>query len=80
MIVYEIELNWNENLKERNSEYKSYQNILSSLHKDSLELVKIIRIQDLSLESQNMFMTTDHSILIDSLGANGINQLTVVLD
>ncbi|MEP0132087.1 MAG: DUF6090 family protein [Eudoraea sp.] len=65
--------NWNERKKDRKSEYKSYQKILSSLQKDSLELVKIIRIQDLSLESQNMFMTTDHSILLGSLGANEID-------
>jgi hypothetical protein len=65
--------NWNEQRKDKNSEYISYRNIHSSLLKDSLELVNIIRIQDLNLESQNMFMTTEPYILIDSLGASGIN-------
>jgi hypothetical protein len=53
--------NWNENRKEAIVERESYENLLTSLKKDSLELVKIIHLQNQSLEDQILFIRSDFS-------------------
>ncbi len=51
--------NWNENRKEKIIERESYQNLLTSLRKDSLELVTIINFQKESIVEQNRFIESD---------------------
>ena len=51
--------NWNENRKGKIIERESYQNLLTSLKKDSLELVPILSFQNESIADQNRFIESD---------------------
>ncbi|MCK5401568.1 MAG: hypothetical protein KAJ28_08025, partial [Flavobacteriaceae bacterium] len=51
--------NWNENRKGKIIERESYQNLLTSLKKDSLELLPILSFQNESIADQNRFIESD---------------------
>ena len=51
--------NWNESKKIYSIEKESYENLLSSLRKDSLELINIVHYQSKSLNTQNRFIKTN---------------------
>ena len=53
--------NWNEKRKERIIERQSYENLITSLKKDSLELARVINFQQKSMVEQNRFINSDLS-------------------
>ena len=53
--------NWNEDRKKRVIERESYENLATSLKKDSLELVTILSFQNKSMFDQNRFIKSDLS-------------------
>lgn len=65
--------NWNENRKEAIIERESYENLLTSLTKDSLELAKIIRLQNQSLVDQNRFIKSNLSDIKSSMDIEEIS-------
>lgn len=67
--------NWNENKKLRSIEKQSYENLLSSLRKDSLELINIVDYQTKSLNSQNRFIKTDMNTLISTSSVDSLNKM-----
>jgi hypothetical protein len=67
--------NWNELKKEKFEEKEVYENLLSTLKRDSSELVYILSIQNKSLEKQRLVIQSNFSILKDSMSVEEINQL-----
>jgi len=64
--------NWNESKKILATEKESYSNLLRSLKKDSLELVRVIQFQTKSIEAQN---TIIQSQKIDNMSSNEITEM-----
>ena len=67
--------NWNESSKISVTEIKSYSNLLRSLKKDSLELVRIIEIQTKSIESQNKVIQSQSFEIIETMSSNEITEM-----
>jgi hypothetical protein len=67
--------NWNENKKLILIEKESYENLLSSLRKDSLELINIVDYQTKSLHAQNRFIKADASKIINTLSSDSISKM-----
>jgi len=69
--------NWNENKKINTIERDIYKNLITSLHKDSTELNRIINFQFRSLKCQEAIITNSFTSLRDSLG---IDELKIVIE
>lgn len=67
--------NWNEGKKTSVTEIESYSNLLRSLKKDSLDLVRIIELQNKSLETQNKFIQSQSFEIIDSMSSKEISDM-----
>jgi hypothetical protein len=74
LIALQID-NRNELRKEKFEEKVVYENLLSTLKRDSLELVNILTRQNKSLEKQRLVIQSNFSILKDSMSVEEINQL-----
>ncbi len=67
--------NWNEERKILATEMESYSNLIRSLRKDSLELVRIIEIQTKSLESQNKIIQSQSSEITKNMSSTEITAM-----
>jgi len=67
--------NWNESRKISVTEIESYSNLLRSLKKDSLDLVRIIEIQTKSIESQNKVIQSQSFEIINTMSSNEITEM-----
>ena len=67
--------NWNEVNKMKSIEKKSYENLLSSLRKDSLQLIIITDYQTKSLNMQNRFIKTDASEIVKANSSDSISKM-----
>jgi len=66
--------NWNEKRKGKITEHESYENLLTSLEKDSLELVTILSYQNKSLADQNRFIGSDYAEIKASMTIEEISR------
>ena len=71
LIALQID-NWNERRKMLVTEKETYSNLLISLKKDSLELVRIIEFQTKSIEAQNKIIRSQSSQIISNMSSNEI--------
>ena len=67
--------NWNEVNKMKSIEKKSYENLLSSLRKDSLQLIIITDYQTKNLNMQNRFIKTDASEIVKANSSDSISKM-----
>jgi len=67
--------NWNVKRIEKGKEKEVYENLLTTLQRDSLELINILSIQNKSLEKQLLVIQSDFSMLQNSMNESEINQL-----
>jgi hypothetical protein len=75
-ILIALQINtWNEGRKIRTIKMESYSNLMRSLRKDSLELVKIIEFQTKSLEAQNIIIKSQTSELTKNMSATEITKM-----
>jgi len=65
--------NWNEIRKGKITEHESYENLLTSLEKDSLELITIISYQIKSLAEQNRFIHSNYLEIKESMSIEQIS-------
>jgi hypothetical protein len=66
---------WNEVNKIKSIEKKSYENLLSSLRKDSLQLIIITDYQTKNLNMQNRFIKTDASEIVKAYSSDSISKM-----
>ena len=67
--------NWNEQRKDRLKEKQIYENLLASLKRDSLELVKVLSLQNKSLEKQQLVIQSKFSTITESMNEDDVNIL-----
>ncbi|MCO4822066.1 MAG: hypothetical protein KC469_08360 [Flavobacteriaceae bacterium] len=67
--------NWNELNKTKSIEKKSYENLLSSLRKDSLQLIIITDYQTKNLNMQNRFIKTNASEIVKAYSSDSISKM-----
>ena len=67
--------NWNEKKKILSLEKKSYENLITSLRKDSLELVRIIDLQNKSLNAQNNFIKYEFSEISKNSSSDRLSEM-----
>ncbi|MBT8294776.1 MAG: hypothetical protein KJN70_16030, partial [Eudoraea sp.] len=65
----------NESRKISATEIESYSNLLRSLKKDSVDLVRVIELQIKSLETQNKVIQSQSFEIIDTMSANEITEM-----
>jgi len=67
--------NWSESRKILVTEKESYSNLLRSLKKDSLELVRVIEFQTKSIEAQNKIIQSQSSQIINNMSSSEITEM-----
>lgn len=75
-ILIALQVNsWSEAKKLRATEMETYSSLLTSLRKDSLDLVRIIDLQSKSLEAQNKIINSTAQIVLHNMTPIEISEL-----
>ena len=75
-ILFALQVNsWTEAKKLKATERDTYSSLLTSLRKDSLELVRIIDLQSKSLDAQNKIINTTADSLLQEMTTEQISEL-----